>query len=146
MVGMARRLRRSRTTHRTGPGRQPEPPPRRKIAAPQYTDKQRPASCGNTSCDWPNTVSLGGYCTGVLVHPELVVYAAHCGVGFSAATFGAPGAGVSVPIRYCKEYPGANVNDGTDLAFCKLATAEDAPFASIANGARSSSCARVNHC
>lgn len=91
-------------------------------------------SCGATSCDWPNVVSLGGYCTGVLVHPELVLYAAHCGTGFSTVTFGVPGAGTPVPIRYCRAYPEANASDGTDIAFCKLATRQSMPFAAIANG------------
>ena len=41
-------------------------------------------------CGWPTTVALGG-CTGTLVHPELVIFAAHCMQGSSGpskATFG----------------------------------------------------------
>jgi hypothetical protein len=30
-------------------------------------------------CGWPTTVSMQGSCTGTLVHPQVVVYAQHCG-------------------------------------------------------------------
>ncbi len=37
-----------------------------------------------TSCAWPTTVAVTGgnaLCTGTLVHPQVVMYAAHCGAG-----------------------------------------------------------------
>jgi hypothetical protein len=30
-------------------------------------------------CGWPTTVSMQGSCTGTLVHPQVVIYAQHCG-------------------------------------------------------------------
>jgi MYXO-CTERM domain-containing protein len=78
------------------------------------------------SCGWPTTVSLGASCTGTLVHPELVIYAAHCGTHFGSVRFGESvqgGPGRDVPTQYCRAHPGgdANLGAGTDIAFCKLA-------------------------
>ena len=42
-------------------------------------------------CAWPTAVAVtsgGGLCTGTLIHPELVVYAAHCGAGNKTIRFG----------------------------------------------------------
>ena len=40
------------------------------------------------TCGWPTTVSLGGSCTGTLVHERVVIYAAHCGTGYSSVRLG----------------------------------------------------------
>lgn len=43
-------------------------------------------------CGWPTTVAVtggGGLCTGTLVHPQVVIYAAHCGGGSKTISFGA---------------------------------------------------------
>lgn len=72
------------------------------------------------ACEWPTTVSLGG-CTGTLVHPEVIIYAAHCGsvgeVFFGDSVYGQ---GRSVYPEFCRTYPGGGPGGGTDWAFCKL--------------------------
>src|SRR5687768_11449769 len=39
------------------------------------------------ACEWPALAALGG-CSGTLVHPSLVVYAAHCGLAMAEVRFG----------------------------------------------------------
>ena len=70
-------------------------------------------------CDWPTTVSLGG-CTGTLVHPQLVIYAAHCGI-INQIYFGdaVNQPGRTVNPTTCQTYPGGGPG-GNDWAFCKL--------------------------
>ncbi|MBC8068630.1 MAG: trypsin-like serine protease, partial [Deltaproteobacteria bacterium] len=86
------------------------------------------------ACDWPSTVFLEN-CTGTLIHPEIVVYAAHCGDDRERVWFGddissgtpAGGAGFSVDTEYCvtnPEYltaPSIGPARAADFAFCKLA-------------------------
>jgi len=73
------------------------------------------------ACDWPTTVSLGG-CTGTLVHPEVVIYAAHCG-SIDSVFLGDSiyGEGHTVYPEFCDVYPGGGPGFGTDWAVCKLA-------------------------
>ncbi len=73
-------------------------------------------------CGWPTTVSLEGQCTGTLVHPQVVIYAAHCGGGYNSVQFGEdidPAHARSVPAT-CQTYPGYGP-PGTDWAVCVLA-------------------------
>lgn len=91
------------------------------------------------TCAWPTTVKVGG-CTGTLVHPKLVVYAAHCGGRVKTALFGEkkPFAR-SVPVDYCKTYPGGGQpekgGDHKDYAFCVLAEeVTDVPITPILYG------------
>jgi MYXO-CTERM domain-containing protein len=77
------------------------------------------------TCDWPSTVSMASNCSGSLVHPEIVVYAAHCGqlpwVWFGE-TLDNTGAGRFVDTEYCAVHPDFNsLGTNTDFAFCKLA-------------------------
>jgi Trypsin len=72
--------------------------------------------------DFPAVVAMGG-CTATLVHPLLVVYAAHCGTATAAVRFGAH---ANLPERTvaterCRSFPSAHLGDGTDLAYCVLA-------------------------
>ncbi|MEM6989433.1 MAG: trypsin-like serine protease [Myxococcota bacterium] len=88
----------------------------------------------SATCAWPSTVFLEN-CTGTLIHPEIVVYAAHCGDDRERAWFGedissgvaAEGEGFSVDIEYCvvnPEYASAEeIGEvrAADYGFCKLA-------------------------
>ncbi len=84
------------------------------------------------SCGWPATVSLGGSCTGTLIHPEVVLYAAHCGSNYSSVRFGndiGGNPGFAVPTEFCTTFPGGAPGNGSDFALCKLATpVEDVPI------------------
>ncbi len=90
------------------------------------------------ACGWPTTVSLGGSCTGTLVHPEVVVYAAHCGADYPSIRFGekiSGGSGRSVSTSFCEVYPGGGPGGGHDFAVCKLAQpVNDVPIVPIAMG------------
>lgn len=82
------------------------------------------------SCGWPTAVSLEGSCTGTLIHPEVVVYAAHCGTKFKSIRFGDDGSGkndgFSVSTKYCRKYPGYSENKkGVDFAYCRLSQPVD---------------------
>ncbi len=80
-----------------------------------------------SACAWPTTVAVfnnGALCTGTLVHPRVVVYAAHCGGGNKKIYFGedlqAP-AHILTP-DLCMTYPDyKGVSDQAhDWAFCRL--------------------------
>lgn len=78
------------------------------------------------TCGWPDTVAVtggGGLCTGSLVHPRVVVYAAHCGDGDKTIRFNEDSnSGLSVGTDFCMtnpEYLGTT-NQGQDWAFCVL--------------------------
>lgn len=94
----------------------------------QATDNDKPAIYGGdpvSSCGWPTVVSLGGACTGTLIHPEIVVYAAHCGTNYGSIRFGddISGAddGFNVETQYCRTYPGySGSGQGVDFAYCRL--------------------------
>jgi MYXO-CTERM domain-containing protein len=80
------------------------------------------------SCGWPTTVSLGGSCTGTLVHPQVVIYAAHCGAGYGSITFGETingNPGRTVATDFCQTYPGGGPGGGDDFAFCVLSQPQD---------------------
>src|SRR5690606_35681955 len=84
---------------------------------------------------WPNVVWFPGTCTGTLIHPEVIVYAAHCGtdhdevfIGSGADTF------TSVPLFRCQAFADWEYEDGNDLAVCILAQPVDSAYAPIAVG------------
>jgi MYXO-CTERM domain-containing protein len=78
-------------------------------------------------CAWPTAVSVtsgGGLCTGTLIHPQLVVYAAHCGGGNKTIRFGesAFSGGRTEAVAFCRtnpDYQGTS-DQGHDWAFCRL--------------------------
>jgi MYXO-CTERM domain-containing protein len=74
-------------------------------------------------CGWPSTVSMQGMCTGTLVNPEVVIFAAHCGQGYNSVQFGENGdnPAKSVPTEFCRTFPGGGPGNGQDFAVCKLA-------------------------
>jgi MYXO-CTERM domain-containing protein len=78
-------------------------------------------------CGWPTAVAVvggGGLCTGTLIHPELVVYAAHCGAGNKTIRFGedSSGGGRTASVQFCRTNPdyGGTSDQGHDWAFCRL--------------------------
>lgn len=97
------------------------------LARPAVAETPQPIYGGNKvkPCGWPTTVSLGG-CTGTLVHPELVVFAAHCmsgSYGPSAVTFGDNEnyPAFQVATSSCKADPKYYSSSGRDVAYCRLA-------------------------
>lgn len=81
------------------------------------------------SCGWPSVVSLGRVCTGTLIHPSVVLYAAHCGDGFTSVEFGpsiAPGHARTVAVERCETFDdGLRPGAGSDIAYCILASPQD---------------------
>ncbi|HEY0134000.1 MAG TPA: trypsin-like serine protease [Nannocystis sp.] len=72
------------------------------------------------TCGWPTTVSMEGACSGTLVNPQVVIFAAHCGSNYNEVVLGES---LNSPKRqlqvdFCKTYQGQQ--SGTDFAFCKL--------------------------
>ncbi len=90
------------------------------------------------SCGWPTTVSLGGSCTGTLVHPEVVIYAAHCGDNYGSVRLGeriSGGSGRTVQTDFCEVFPGGEPGEGNDFAVCRLSEpVNDVPIVPIAMG------------
>lgn len=77
-------------------------------------------------CQWPTTVSTTGgnaICTGTLVHPEIVIFAAHCSTPLTVA-FGESAQGVGmarqIPVDHCKRRVDENQISPDDYAYCKL--------------------------
>jgi uncharacterized protein (TIGR03382 family) len=74
-------------------------------------------------CAWPTTVAVSGggsLCTGTLVHPRIVMYAAHCGASGKNIKFGESSSlGKTVTPQMCMTNP-AYSNQGNDWAFCLL--------------------------
>mgnify|MGYP000160855938 CR=1 FL=1 len=70
-------------------------------------------------CQWPTVVDLS-ICSGVLVHPRIVVYAGHCGQQ-GEVTFGNLGEGFTISIdpSMCKVHPQWTL-PGLDVAYCEL--------------------------
>lgn len=72
-------------------------------------------------CEWPTAVAVGG-CSGTLVHPEVVIYAAHCGAGATQVAFGETSTGTRVvATSSCATNPAFVEPGGDDFAYCVLA-------------------------
>ena len=61
-------------------------------------------------CAWPTVVAVtgGGLCTGTLIHPELVVYAAHCGGGQKSLRFSTTSSTIFFSTSGLRTTPGAS--------------------------------------
>ncbi|MBK6919298.1 MAG: trypsin-like serine protease [Deltaproteobacteria bacterium] len=81
-------------------------------------------------CGWPSVAYLstnGGACTATLVHPQIILTAAHCVPNDETATirFGerASSAVQLAETEYCRSNPAwSDTGEGNDYGFCKLAT------------------------
>jgi hypothetical protein len=83
----------------------------------------------SSTCAWPSVVALqtGGLCTGTLVHPRIVVYAAHCGTFHQKVLFGER---VDTPARevatvLCERNSDLFAVSSMDYAYCLLAEPVD---------------------
>lgn len=112
-------------------------------AATARADGPRPAPIVGGSavalCQWPSVVMLydGRFlCTGTLVHPRIVLYAAHCGVDFAQVQLGEElGGGPTVPVARCQRRSAADEISPIDYAFCELEVPVDRlPIAPILYG------------
>lgn len=84
------------------------------------------------TCDWPSAVLMSG-CSGTLVHPEIVIFAAHCG-NTGTVRFGTTGGDRSAPTQYCRDAP-RYPEEGWDIAYCKLSSpVTDVPIAPVMMG------------
>lgn len=110
--------------------------PRATLAAPDGSPKIYGGS-EVPSCGWPTTVAMGKVCTGTLVHPELVVYAGHCGDNFQEVGFGESASDErrTASVEFCQIHPQTGEEFGRDFAFCKLSTpVTDIPIVPILMG------------
>ncbi len=92
-------------------------------------------------CQWPTTVAVtggGGLCTGALVHPRVVTYAAHCGDGNKQIRFGESSTqALTRQTERCVTNPDylGTTNQAQDWAFCILEEPMlDIPFTPPAYG------------
>lgn len=82
---------------------------------------------------WPNVVRMESDCSGVVIHPEVVVYAAHCGLDQRHVTAGV-GHRARLTVDFCDQYPDWDIEAGNDLAFCVLSNPAPFPFVPPAIG------------
>lgn len=114
------------------------------VATPSAEPLHIYGGAATPTCGWPTTVFVDG-CTGTLVHPEVVVFAAHCmffagGASPPAIGFGEAAAALErvVPTADCTMFPGWMPDEsgfGFDVAFCVLAEpVTDVPVVPILMG------------
>jgi MYXO-CTERM domain-containing protein len=93
--------------------------PDESLESPSFDDPAVYGGEPTPTCGWPSTVFLGG-CTGTLVHPQVVIYAAHCG-SVNSVRFGESGTARTVATQSCQTNPAyAGGAQGQDHAFCIL--------------------------
>lgn len=77
---------------------------------------------------WSNVVALDDACTGSLIAPHVVLFAAHCDTPSEVLVgndIGAPER--SVPVTRCVRHPEAALKTGRDFAFCVLSESINLP-------------------
>lgn len=94
------------------------------------------------TCGWPTAVAVtggGSLCTGTLIDPQLVVYAAHCGGSGKKIKFGETSAVAAKTItpEFCMTFPGYS-SQRNDWAFCKLYEPIDLPVTPAVFGCENS--------
>ncbi len=92
------------------------------------------------SCAWPSVVMVtggGSLCSAALIHPKVVLYAAHCGDEGKSVRFGdSQNSGKTEAVEYCKTNPGYNGNSqSADWAYCVLQDeVTEVPFTPVGYG------------
>jgi MYXO-CTERM domain-containing protein len=76
-------------------------------------------------CAWPSVVMVSGggaLCSATLIHPQVVMYAAHCGDTDKVVRFGDSDASAKTrQVEYCQANPSYNGStQGNDWAYCVL--------------------------
>jgi V8-like Glu-specific endopeptidase len=91
-------------------------------------------------CAWPTVVRVTGgnsLCTGTLIHPQVVMYAAHCGSQGKVIRFGdSENTGKTMQVEYCKTNPSYSGNSqSNDWAYCVLQQeVTEIPFTPVGYG------------
>lgn len=117
----------------------------RGLTSPLPTPQPIVAGFDAKPCQFPSAVAMMtsddfAFCTGTLVHPELVLFAGHCHAAASTA-YVAFGERADAPARTvatvaCDSFPGyVDTSQSTDLAYCRLAEpVTDVPIVPLATG------------
>jgi hypothetical protein len=71
-------------------------------------------------CAWSNVVMIDANCTGILVHPEIVLQAGHCPTDARFVVGRSPLEPRPIAIEECRVHPDAGFGRGTDIGFCRL--------------------------
>lgn len=77
------------------------------------------------TCEWPQVaaLTLGGTCTATLIHPRVLIYAAHCGTSHDHARLGeqADAPARELPLLRCERATDVFAVSSSDFAYCELA-------------------------
>lgn len=76
--------------------------------------------CADPIHQYSNVVMVGPGCSGVLLHPRLVLYSAHCGTAYSDIVIVTAAGPRPIPVVFCTAHPHARRHRQNDVAFCKL--------------------------